>query len=43
MVDGTRRAAGEPKDEAQVRTVARLFAERDRAGELAALFAGDPA
>jgi precorrin-8X/cobalt-precorrin-8 methylmutase len=34
--------AGEPKDRAQVRTVARFFAERDRAGELAALFAGDP-
>ena len=35
-------AAGEPKDAAQVRSVARFFAERDRAGELAALFAGDP-
>ena len=35
-------AAGEPKDAAQVRTVARYFAARDRAGELAALFAGDP-
>jgi len=35
-------AAGEPKDAAQVRTVARFFAERDRAGELGALFAGDP-
>jgi precorrin-8X/cobalt-precorrin-8 methylmutase len=34
--------AGEPKDAAQVRAVARFFAERDRAGELAALFAGDP-
>ena len=34
--------AGEPKDAAQVRTVARFFAERDGAGELAALFAGDP-
>jgi precorrin-8X/cobalt-precorrin-8 methylmutase len=34
--------AGEPKDAAQVRVVARFFAERDRAGELAALFAGDP-
>ncbi len=33
---------GEPKDRAQVRTVARFLAERDRAGELAALFAGDP-
>jgi len=36
-------AADEPKDAAQVREVARFFAERDRAGELAALFAGDPA
>jgi precorrin-8X/cobalt-precorrin-8 methylmutase len=34
--------AGEPKDAAQVRAVARFFAERDRAGELAAFFAGDP-
>jgi hypothetical protein len=33
---------GEPKDRAQVRTVARFLAERDRAGELAALFLGDP-
>jgi precorrin-8X/cobalt-precorrin-8 methylmutase len=33
--------AGEAKDAAQVRAVARFFAERDRAGELAALFAGD--
>jgi precorrin-8X/cobalt-precorrin-8 methylmutase len=33
---------GEPKDAAQVRAVSRFFAERDRAGELAALFAGDP-
>lgn len=33
---------GEPKDEAQVRTVAEIFAARDRAGELAAWFAGDP-
>ncbi|MFL5266617.1 MAG: hypothetical protein ACJ8AH_08480 [Stellaceae bacterium] len=33
---------GEPKDAAQVRTVARFFAERDRAGCLATLFAGDP-
>jgi precorrin-8X/cobalt-precorrin-8 methylmutase len=32
----------EPKDAAQVRTVARYFAERDEAGELDALFAGDP-
>jgi precorrin-8X/cobalt-precorrin-8 methylmutase len=32
----------EPKDAAQVRSVARFFAERDRAGELATLFAGDP-
>ena len=36
------RNEGEPKDAAQVRTVARFFAERDRAGELAAFFAGDP-
>jgi precorrin-8X/cobalt-precorrin-8 methylmutase len=35
-------AAGEPKDAAQVRSVARFFAASDRAGELAALFAGDP-
>src|SRR5438045_3705850 len=35
-------AEGEPKDAAQVRSVARFFAESDRAGELAALFAGDP-
>jgi len=35
-------AAGEPKDAAQVRSVARFFAKRDRMGELAALFAGDP-
>jgi precorrin-8X/cobalt-precorrin-8 methylmutase len=34
--------AGEPKDAAQVRSVARFFAERDRAGELVSLFAGDP-
>jgi hypothetical protein len=33
---------GEPKDRAQVRTVAQFLAERDRAGELAALFVGDP-
>jgi precorrin-8X/cobalt-precorrin-8 methylmutase len=32
----------EPKDKAQVRTVARLFSESDRKGELAGLFAGDP-
>jgi hypothetical protein len=32
---------GEPKDAAQVRSVARFFAGRDRAGELAALFAGN--
>jgi precorrin-8X/cobalt-precorrin-8 methylmutase len=36
------RADDEPKDAAQVRAVARYFAERDRADELAALFAGDP-
>jgi precorrin-8X/cobalt-precorrin-8 methylmutase len=35
-------ADGEPKDAAQVRSVARFFAETDRAGGLAALFAGDP-
>jgi precorrin-8X/cobalt-precorrin-8 methylmutase len=35
-------ATGEPKDAAQVRAVARYFAERDRCGQLAALFAGDP-
>jgi precorrin-8X/cobalt-precorrin-8 methylmutase len=35
-------ANGEPKDAAQVRSVARFFAEADRAGELAAFFAGDP-
>jgi precorrin-8X/cobalt-precorrin-8 methylmutase len=35
-------AEGEPKDAAQVRSVARFFAETDRAGKLAALFAGDP-
>ncbi|MGH7046656.1 MAG: hypothetical protein ACREE2_09765 [Stellaceae bacterium] len=34
--------ADEPKDRAQVRTVARFLAECDRAGGLAALFAGDP-
>ena len=32
--------AGEPKDAAQVRTVARYFAERDHAGQLGAFFAG---
>jgi precorrin-8X/cobalt-precorrin-8 methylmutase len=32
----------EPKDKAQVRTVARLFCKSDRNGELAGLFAGDP-
>jgi precorrin-8X/cobalt-precorrin-8 methylmutase len=37
------RNAGEPKDAAQVRTVARFFAERDRAGELAPMFVGDQA
>ena len=37
------RNEGEPKDAAQVRTVARYFAERDRAGELAPLFVGDQA
>jgi len=35
-------APGEPKDRAQVRTVAQFLAARDHAGELAALFAGDP-
>jgi precorrin-8X/cobalt-precorrin-8 methylmutase len=34
--------ANEPRDAAQVRTVARYFAERNRAGDLGALFAGDP-
>jgi precorrin-8X/cobalt-precorrin-8 methylmutase len=34
--------AGEPKDAAQVRTVARHFAELARDGTLAELFAGDP-
>ncbi len=34
--------ADETKDAAQVRAVARFLADRDRAGELAALFAGDP-
>jgi precorrin-8X/cobalt-precorrin-8 methylmutase len=33
---------GLPNDQAQVRTVAEIFAARDRAGELAAWFAGDP-
>ena len=32
---------GKPKDAAQVRFVARFFAERDRAGELAGFFTGD--
>ncbi|HMD62741.1 MAG TPA: precorrin-8X methylmutase [Stellaceae bacterium] len=35
-------AVGEPKDAAQVRSVARFFAASDSAGKLAALFAGDP-
>jgi precorrin-8X/cobalt-precorrin-8 methylmutase len=35
-------SATEPKDAVQVRTVARYFAQRDHAGELAGLFAGDP-
>ncbi|HEV2098723.1 MAG TPA: cobalamin biosynthesis protein CbiG, partial [Stellaceae bacterium] len=35
-------APGEPKDRAQVRSVARFLAMRDGAGQLAALFAGDP-
>jgi precorrin-8X/cobalt-precorrin-8 methylmutase len=34
--------ADEPKDATQVRTVARFFAGRDRAGDLASLFDGDP-
>jgi hypothetical protein len=34
--------AGETKDAAQVRTVARHFAELARDGSLAELFAGDP-
>src|SRR3954470_11189303 len=33
---------GPPNDRAQVRTVAEIFAARDRAGELAAWFTGDP-
>jgi precorrin-8X/cobalt-precorrin-8 methylmutase len=33
---------GPPHDRAQVRSVAAIFAEADRAGELAAWFAGDP-
>jgi precorrin-8X/cobalt-precorrin-8 methylmutase len=33
---------GKPKDAAQVRFVAQFFADRDRRGELARLFAGDP-
>jgi len=33
---------GPPNDKAQVRTVAEIFAARDRAGELAAWFEGDP-
>jgi precorrin-8X/cobalt-precorrin-8 methylmutase len=33
---------GPPNDKAQVRTVARIFADRERAGELATWFAGDP-
>ncbi len=36
------REPGEVADRAQVRHVARFFAERDRAGGLEALFAGDP-
>jgi precorrin-8X/cobalt-precorrin-8 methylmutase len=36
-------APGEPKDSAQVRAVVDFFAARDRKGELAAFFAGDPA
>ena len=35
-------APGEPKDRAQVRTVAGWLADLDRAGALAPLFAGDP-
>lgn len=35
--------ADETKDAAQVRAVSRFLRERDQAGELAALFAGDPA
>lgn len=34
---------GQSKDAAQVRSVAHFFAARDRVGELASLFAGDPA
>jgi precorrin-8X/cobalt-precorrin-8 methylmutase len=35
-------AEGRPKDAAQVRFVAQFFAERDRTGDLADLFLGDP-
>ncbi|HKS89913.1 MAG TPA: cobalamin biosynthesis protein CbiG, partial [Stellaceae bacterium] len=38
-----RPAYGPPNDRAQVRCVAEIFAERDRAGGLAEWFAGDPA
>jgi precorrin-8X/cobalt-precorrin-8 methylmutase len=37
-----RRDLGPPNDKAQVCTVADIFAERDRAGELSAWFCGDP-
>jgi precorrin-8X/cobalt-precorrin-8 methylmutase len=37
-----RAALGPPKDRAQVRTVANIFAQRDRAGGLEPWFAGDP-
>jgi precorrin-8X/cobalt-precorrin-8 methylmutase len=36
------KSADQPKDKAQVRFVTRLFAERDRAGQLPELFFGDP-
>jgi len=41
LVPLTRRK-GEVKDEAQVRSIARHFAQLDEAGRLGALFAGDP-
>jgi precorrin-8X/cobalt-precorrin-8 methylmutase len=40
--DAIRSDHGPPNDKAQVRTVAEIFAARDRAGELAAWFDGDP-
>jgi precorrin-8X/cobalt-precorrin-8 methylmutase len=40
--DAIRSDHGPPNDKAQVRTVAEIFAARDRAGELAAWFEGGP-